>query len=213
MHASTAKSTKTEVRRCTWEAFNGLFLCSCHCVSGLQSRRKHPYSLMLTFSVTIFYVNCSHFLTLPPIGAIFAPLSHYFSQQEAKVACGLASAIHSFCPTTSCSTNNRARLSGKCFHSSNSPQRNCVPITGVHGEISQHIHMQQSQTISLTWAYYHIKTEYYLYYTQMPLYQFQYTTGTTIIQNQCFLPTVSLPNFSVFMSAKAQCTFTDLCIY
>lgn len=65
-------------------------------------------------------------LTLPPIGAIFVPLSLYLSQQEAKVARGLASAIHSFFPTTSCITNNRACLSGKCFHSSNSPHRNYV---------------------------------------------------------------------------------------
>lgn len=43
------------------------------------------------------------------------------SQQEVKVACGTASALHSLCPTRSRSVNDRTWLPGQSFRSADSP--------------------------------------------------------------------------------------------
>lgn len=73
----------------------------------------------------LLFVNLTLFLTFPPFSFVTIPpipLSH----QEVQVACALASALHSLCPTRSHSVNDSTWLSGQCFHSANSPWRNHV---------------------------------------------------------------------------------------
>lgn len=59
LYATTTNQTQSTLF--PWEAFNLLFLCSCHCVSNFQSRKNHLYSAKLTFSVTTFHINHIHF--------------------------------------------------------------------------------------------------------------------------------------------------------
>lgn len=114
--------------------FNGLFLCSCNCVRQRPSRKNNILYLQLFFffAVTIFYLSNSHSSLPPPLGVVcvsLISLSH--TQQEVKVACALASAPHSLCPTRSHSVNDRTWLSGQYFHSANSPWRNrACPLPG-----------------------------------------------------------------------------------
>lgn len=58
LHATTNKQTQSTLF--AWEAFNLLFLCSCH-YQTFNAEKKHLYSPILTFSVTTFYVNHIHF--------------------------------------------------------------------------------------------------------------------------------------------------------
>lgn len=80
----------------------------CFCVYAIvfhteSAKAKHHFPLTPFFSVTIFYLSTSSLRSI---------CSHYpsLSQQEVKVACALASALHSLCPSRSCSVNDKMNV-------------------------------------------------------------------------------------------------------
>lgn len=78
------------------------------------------------FKFKFLYILCSVCTVYPllfpsPSRSVvsISPISS--SQQEVKVACGTASALHSLCPTRSRSVNDRTWLPGQSFRSADSP--------------------------------------------------------------------------------------------
>lgn len=91
---------------------NAPLLCSWHCVSSAVNSLYHSLlffrHLFICQPPTLCYAAPS-----PPFGAVsVSPISLSLSHQEVKVACALASALHSPRPTRSGSMNDRTLLRG-----------------------------------------------------------------------------------------------------
>lgn len=97
-------------------------------MSGKDLQEHHLPLCNFCFCRHPLFVNLPLFLTSSSLSVVsISPIT--LAQRDVKMACAIASALHSLCPTRSRSVNDRTWLPGQRFHSANSPWRKpCLSI-------------------------------------------------------------------------------------